>query len=198
MPHRQQQASFSDPYSFFSEQGFNLPPVISFHGKRDSTFNYQYQGVYFSPYDARPGGYGSLFQTEARCLPVPYTVPPQNMSNNKPSAISFGSERIYKMLVDNNIAAEYYLDCQMHHGLDDDCSTPGCYQSNFGTTATTTDATLDYIAGRAASFFQAIQGGIAASLNTTTFVECANYRIKCSEGAEEDDHDGCSSSDTCN
>lgn len=202
---------FSDPYSFFSNQGYILPPVISFHGLHDSTFNYQYQGVYFSTFD---NIYGNLFQYENRCLATPYSI---NLNNdNLPDFIMIGSQTIYEMLHAHNIFSEFYLDCQAGHGLNDDdptcvsCSSyPGdytrksnctlCgYQSNFGViTANSQDKTYDYIAGRAATFFQAILGGIASSLTTTKFVECPNYRNKCTPGSEADNNGGCNNGDEC-
>jgi hypothetical protein len=205
---------FSDPYSFFANQGYELPSVISFHGLHDSTFNYQYQGVYFSTYDGRINGYGNLFRTESRCLSAQYSVNPNN--DTLPDFIMIGSQTIYAMLHAHNISCELYLDCQAGHGLDNDdpscvsCSThPGdytrksdcslCgYQSNYGViTANTQDKTYDYIAGRAATLFQAKLGGIASLLTTTKFVECPNYRNKCTPGSEADNNGGCNNEDVC-
>lgn len=204
---------FNDPYSFFGSQGYNLPPIISFHGKNDETFNYQYQGVYFSPEDEEED---DLFQTETRCLVSAYTVPAQNMFENRISAILIGSQTIYAMLRDNTISCELYLDCEAGHGLNDDdpdCTSctlyPGdyrrksnclacLYQSNFGVlTANTQEKTYDYMAGRAATFFQAIMGGLASSLVTTRFVECPNYRNKCTSGSNIDNNGGCDNEDEC-
>jgi len=138
---------FNDPYSFFSGQGYNLPPIISFHGKEDETFNYQYQGVYFSTYD-NEDDYEDLFQNEDRCLDAEYIA--TTINDNFPDFILIGSQTIYEMLKDNTISCELYLDCEAGHGLDDndpDCTScamhPGdyrlksnclacLYQSNFG------------------------------------------------------------------
>jgi len=188
-------AYLSNPYNFFGGQGYGLPPVISFHGMKDETFNYKRQGTYFSTYDGSLGGYDSLFQVEKHCLPDTFIV--NEFNDNTLDYICIGSQNIYQMLRGNSIFSELYLDCLMGHGLDDDCSTPGCYQSDFGTSAINTDQTLDYIAGRAATFFQAILQGISGTLfsngNDSKFTECENERVKCSLT----DAGGCADDNTC-
>ncbi|MEP6466820.1 MAG: hypothetical protein ABJB05_10975 [Parafilimonas sp.] len=69
-----------------------------------------------------------------------------------------------------NKYSELYVDCSMHHGLDDDCvscgiitsakaiddCTPCTYGSTFGTSATNQKTTEEYMAGRFAVFSHAI------------------------------------------
>jgi hypothetical protein len=117
-----------------------------------------------------------------------------------PNAYSIGSQDIYQMLLtpggtNTPQTTEFYLDCQMYHGLDKcDCDplnynkdannnnscTISCnYQSDFGTGYTNQEDTYNYIVGRAATFFQTIQGGYTSYITETKFVECVNNRIKC-------------------
>jgi hypothetical protein len=203
-------AYVNNPYSFFAEQGYSLPPIIAFHGMKDETFNYKRQGIYFSPTDYQ-NGYGDLFRIESRCLPSSFNINPTNDGQNA-DFVCIGSQIIYQMLRNNSIFTELYLDCQMAHGLDDDCG--GCpadpsnlskdkqcdtcsYQSDFGTGSINSDQTLDYIAGRAATFFQAILGGISTSLvangNVSKFTECENKRVECNTT----DAGGCRDEDVC-
>ncbi|MEP6466779.1 MAG: alpha/beta hydrolase [Parafilimonas sp.] len=194
-------ANLSQPYDFYKGQGFLLPPIISFCGKLDPVFWYTHQGVYFSPYDAN----SSLQKNnEIRCVPQSsgYSVTALTDINGDPvpNAYSIGSQDIYKMLHTpggNNmpVLTEFYLDRQMYHGLDDDCVgctanpmagfTKQCdvcmgYFSNFGVAANTNEATTyEYIATRAATFFQTILGGDISHISTTKFVECENNRLKC-------------------
>ncbi|MEP6683495.1 MAG: alpha/beta hydrolase [Parafilimonas sp.] len=151
---------FNDPHSFFSSQGYTLPPIISFQGKLDSTFNFKYQGVYFAP--SGTGLYGINYHQENRCLVNSYVAPlPIVIHKNPiPNLILIGSKTIYEMLTNNAshiyIPSELYLDCQMAHGLDCDYTDPGCtipFQSDFGTGLTNDAAVYDYICGRAATFF---------------------------------------------
>ncbi|HEY2726017.1 MAG TPA: alpha/beta hydrolase [Parafilimonas sp.] len=200
-------AYYNDPRSFFEGQGYTLPHVISFAGEKDTVFDYREQGIYFSPDVPMPFPLGvtstDFFETETRCLPHSYTVPDDNgMSGPAISGITIGSQTIYSMLknpphpaTETPIISELYLDCQMYHGLDDDCLCHGLpnlilnkkktsciactYQSNFGTTATDEDQTYDYITGRAATFFQTIMGLSTSYITTTRFVECPNDRITC-------------------
>ncbi|MBS1745506.1 MAG: hypothetical protein JST21_04985 [Bacteroidetes bacterium] len=196
--------NFNDPYSFFSGQNYALPPIISFHGKLDSTFNFKYQGVYFSPNNIGP--FGINYHQEGRCLLNSYSAPLPIVNNNIsiPNLITLGSETIYEMLTNNlegiHIASELYLDCQMAHGLDCDYTDPNCsipFQSDFGTGLTNDTAVYDYICARAATFFQSIIGGTASMLTNTKFVECANYRVTCDSAPNDNncnkDYDPCPS-----
>jgi len=210
-------AYLTTPYTFFSTQGYTLPPIISFHGMKDTTFDYKAQGVYFSRSTADPNT-GLFTNTESRCLENgAYTTPADDGLHPTRYEISIGSQTIYNMLHDNGILSELYLDCDAYHGLDVDeplCGTctfdptnlfvkPGMgsscikctYQSNFGTDANNTDKTYDYIAGRAATIFQTIIGGSTyySNITTTRFVECENNRVTC-DGTTST---GCADTDTC-
>ncbi|MBS1744736.1 MAG: hypothetical protein JST21_01055 [Bacteroidetes bacterium] len=208
-------AYITHPYDFFANQGYALPPIISFHGMKDTTFDYRAQGVYFSR--SAPDPNSNLFtNTESRCLQNgSYTTPAQTVEPLPPNRyeIKIGSQTIYNMLNSNSILTELYLDCDAYHGLDDDdplcgtCTTdpdpflkPGTgsctlcgYQSNFGTDANNSDKTYDYIAGRAATFFQTILGGDTSTITTTRFVECENNRVTCNGTTTT----GCTNTDTC-
>ncbi|MEP6684222.1 MAG: hypothetical protein ABJA35_13220 [Parafilimonas sp.] len=100
-------ANLSNPYQFFSGQGYTLPPVISFCGKNDTVFNYISQGVYFSPNKLIKG---IALNTESYCLPYSnsYTVPPDN---NLRSPIKYetciGSQTIYYMLKNSGILRNF-------------------------------------------------------------------------------------------
>ncbi len=185
----------SHPYDFFAGQGYSLPPIISFHGVKDTVFDYMKQGVYFSRNTLYRGVYND---TESRCLASTYTTPANNMNPPTKYETGIGSQTIYNMLHNPGagitpITTELYLDCDAFHGLDDDCAT--CtYKSDFGTLATNQDATYDYIAGRAATFFQTILGSGTANITTSRFIECVNDRVTCTGTTTT----SCSDSDGCN
>ncbi len=190
-------AFLSHPYDYFAGQGFALPPIISFCGKKDPVFWYTSQGVYFSPSGA--DAHNLILNTETRCLPNgSYTVPPDDdIDNPIRYERCIGSQTIYYMLKTPGagitpIATEFYLDCDAHHGLDDDCST--CtYTSNYGTSASNQAQTYDYIAARAATFFQTILGSTTSNISTSRFVECENTRVRCTGTTTS----GCSDSKQC-
>ncbi len=210
-------ANLSSPYDFYKGQNFSLPPVISFCGAKDTVFWYTHQGVYFSP----PGSMGAYsLNNEPRCVPQSggYTVPFDDIGSPTPYEYAIGSQDIYNMLhtpggTNMPVTTEFYLDCQMYHGLDDDDPTCGTcttnlanhflrsdcitlcnYHSNFGVaTANTQALTYDYIAARAATFFQTILGNSTANISTTKFVECENKRVKCSGTTNS----GCSDDAVC-
>ncbi len=186
----------SHPYDFFAGQGYTLPPIISFHGVKDTVFNYMRQGVYFSRNTKSRGVYNN---TESRCLPATYNSPIDNTTIPTLYEEGIGSQTIYNMLHNPGtgitpITTEVYLDCDAYHGLDDDCAT--CtYKSDFGTSAPDQDATYDYIAGRAATFFQTILGSGTANITTSRFVECVNDRVTCTGTTTTT---SCSDTDGCN
>lgn len=138
------------------------------------------------------------FGSESRCIPgvSPYLTiqgnPDSDPGNFHVSEYGIGSETIYNTLKANGIFTELYLDCQMGHGLDDDdplCGTctsssnpfkkPGTgstclqcsYRSNFGTNYNNQIATYDYLASRAATFFQAILTNNKGKVMIKKFVE---------------------------
>ena len=91
----------------------------------------------------------------------------------------FGARRLYRLLQYQGVLSELYIDCQAHHGLS--YTTPG-YTCDYGTGATNDAAVYEYIAQRAATFFQLCLNGIttvAAGPTTTLFVESKNNRNTC-------------------
>jgi hypothetical protein len=197
------------PYSFFTSN-FKNPPIIIFHGKHDATFSYNRQGLYFSW-----SGNGSQYTSENHCLFANY----QFESNDKHiDRIELGGQSIYEMfrsVTPIPIFSEFYLDCDMAHGLDKthdaNCHVcggypskllPTCipcnYRSNFGCDVTDADHTYEYMASRGASFFQAILGGLSTNTlmlaGASKFVECQNKRNKCTTA---DDNAGCCNADNC-
>lgn len=195
----------TNPFSFFSSNTVN-PPLIGFHGKEDETFHFNRQALYFSK---TKNGY--LLHQETHCVAVGYTV---NNNNDFPGAILLGTQSIYNMFklqTSPYIFTEFYLDCQMEHGLDkiDDINCVICggvpsmlstclpcgYQSNFGGNFGTAAQTYNYMAGRGATFMQAIMGGSSTSLLSTVskFVECINTRVTCTGTPAS----ACSNNDAC-
>ena len=89
---------------------------------------------------------------------------------------------MYLILKTLGVPTEMYIDCQMTHGLDNNCDykhNPGCFKSEFGThTNTTTDVQV-YMVQRACVFFQDIINNVNTTGRTTLFVECENTRDKC-------------------
>lgn len=183
---------WTNPFAFFAKYRVAPIPIISFHGKDDLVFNYVRQLTYFSTVDIL---YGDLFRTESDCVDNTYTVP-GSANDVNPDLITLGSQKIYEMLKGQNIASEFYLDCTMGHGLDNCPEDPQeCpFDSDFGTHLTTRAAVYSYIAGRGATFFQAILGNVANSLGDSKFVECENYRATCNAA---DSNDGCCDTDSC-
>lgn len=180
------------PKDFFSGLTYK-PPVISFCGRLDNVFDYNFQKVYYSPGNMDH----SQFNSTSFCL-VNGTYQLE-ASDNTIDMYNVGSYGFYNLVLQPlSIFSEVYLDCQMRHGLDGNdpschkCTSdpnnyflkPNCslcsYQSNFGVpTANTTDLTYYYIASRVATFFQAIMSGTTSNVTKTKFIECENYRHSC-------------------
>lgn len=142
------------------------------------------------------------FGLENRCLPgvSPYLTiqgdPETQPDKFHISQQTIGSETIFNALNTHQIFAELYLDCEMGHGLDNDdmtCGTcanstnpfkkPGgqpnscaicSYRSNFGTANNSAETTFDYLASRAATFFQAILTNTTGYVTVKKFVEIQN------------------------
>ncbi len=192
------------PYSFFSSNRYK-PPIISFAGVQDPIFDIHSQPIYFSlntstSFPLCGVTLSQNFGKETHCLiSSPYISPHAPLGEDEEG---IGSETIYHMFDDNSTFAELYLDCEMGHGLDTDdpaCGTctsstnpflkpdPGSsgsciqcsYQSNFGTRANSQMLTFDYIAGRTATFFQAIITSTTGVVGNKKFVEQINNRYGC-------------------
>jgi hypothetical protein len=165
------------PTDFFSDNTNNAP-VISFHGFNDNVFNYIFQPVIFST--------NASNNTDVNCL-----INGPLILNGGGSAAEYdlGSKGIFDyILTPLHIFRELYLDCSMAHGLDkcDDMDplTPYCSEFGIGTDKNSNEV-LSYIVQRACTFFQAIMGGVSATLeasapNHKVFIECPNNRNKCS------------------
>lgn len=138
-----------------------MAPLISFHGLKDEYSNADHEILYFS---------NAPYNVESGCLlkdSMSYKLP--NSDDNTPDIITVGSEKIYAYFKsDLLLPTELYLDCAMAHGLDN--------TSGFGTGKTDPPSVQLYIVQRAVTFFQAVVNGKAASLKTTRFLDCENYR----------------------
>ena len=173
-----------EPESFF-ENNDNFPALIAFQGKLDETAEYRKNDVFFS----NSAGLKSV----STCLRNggTYSLPGLPLTKD---LLSIGPDLIYQYFR-NYLTMEYYLDCDMPHGLDSTCTgTPCTYKTEFGTGLTSRDAVVRYIVQRSASFFQAVVNEIAASLNDSKFVNCENYRSGCSTS---DNNAGCTNNDSC-
>ncbi len=168
-----------------------LKPLIAFHGEDDPVFPYyiddERQIVNFS----KDEGYNS----EGRCLlNSPYTLEDDPFTFD---LINASPLNMYHILedIDNTILKELYVDCQMRHGLDNDC-TSCTFNSEFGTGATTQQQVMIYMVQRAATFFQAILNGATTQDigQPTKFTECENKRVKCNV---QTNPDGCQNNDAC-
>lgn len=174
--------SQNDPISFFSSNS-HFPPMIAFHGLLDMTAPINSQEVFFSPNQ----GTHVPFHSESNCLTNggTYTIPSGAASSV--DLYSGGAQYFYDVF-HNIVPMELYIDCQMAHGLDDNCSGTNCYQTEYGTGLPNKQAVNTYMVVRAATFFQAIIKNKVNLLGKDQFVECENDRHGCST---DDDHETC-------
>ncbi len=174
-------ANLTNPGSFFFVADNPMPPIIAFCGGQDQTFVYTHEDLTFPPLTFQSGKYNST----TFCLNTSsaFTI---NRANPGPSGYILGSQDIYDMFKVAAKPTEFYLDCDMGHGLESG-------GADFGITSPTEASLEDYFAARAATFFQAVDNSIYSSLTTTKFVDCENKRIKCSTA----DAGGCSNSTIC-
>jgi hypothetical protein len=162
------------PDSFFSPIPYK-PPVIAFNGVQDPVFNYNAEWLSFSPNNATH----SYFNSTSSCT-VSGTYALEGSAATDSDLYSWGMKGFYdKVLVPLQISSEYYLDCQMAHGPQDDCETEGCYVTEFGTGIDNKYDILLYMVQRTAIFFQNIMNGSLSNRMKAGFIECANYRKKC-------------------
>lgn len=194
----------SDPSKAKSFFGTTRIPVICFHGEDDPVINIDIAAVKFS---APPTNTATKPYTQQNtCVLKPFKT--ENLPNNI-DVYTYGLRAFFQYILQPlSIPSELYIDCQMGHGLDDDCQCPSnftvdkngnctvacVFDSDFGTGATNTGDVIVYIAGRAAVFFQNILGNNAQArqdVKTTTpcspcgpstnkiFVDCRNDHNKC-------------------
>ena len=175
---------------FYSTDPNRNKPMIAFMGYHDPVFWYPAikQKIYFSP----PPNTSNEpnFNTDTFCLvDTPYSLDADAASYDliMGSAINF-----YRILKDLGKNVEFYLDCQMGHGLDKDGAG---FQSDFGTGLTTQAEVNKYMVQRICCYFQAEMNGLLGSLKgTDKFVECENYRVMCDTLAN---NDTCYQNKTC-
>ena len=94
-----------------------------------------------------------------------------------------GLQSITQFLNSNGIATEYYLDCDMQHGLE----LGGGANGFFGIGSNNTDDALIYIVQRTATFFQAIMNNKANNIQRRVFYDCPNNRHGCAGTITNDD-----------
>jgi len=186
------------PYSFNGKQSLfftnaTLKPLIAFHGDDDHVFPYYMnsaQDIYFSPPPKRRTDFD--YNKETRCLlDTPYKL---DDVAETPDLISASPLNMYSILdsLAPTIPKELYVDCSMRHGLDDDGPN---FDSDFGTSDTTTTQVTVYIAQRVATFFQAVlNGATAGNLSPSKFTECENTRRGCDYSINSKH---CNNNDTC-
>lgn len=191
-------ANLNNPAVFFASDAYK-PPIISFAGVQDQVFDIHNQPIYFSKSVSKSKklcgiSFSQNFGVETNCLITSSYTTPQFA---QPTIYQYGigSETIFHMFDDNGIFTELNLDCEMMHGLDRDCicgtltnqiydntlmtCVPCTYQSNFGTTANNQILTYDYMAGRIATFLQAIITNHTNIPVHNKFVEQENKRYGC-------------------
>ncbi len=184
--------AYNDNPEDFFENNSNFPALIAFQGKLDKTAKYRKNDVFFAPEpeDPEDPNYYSI----SNCLRNggTYSFPGDP---DKKDLLSIGPDLIYQYF-GNLLTMEYYLDCDMGHGLDEDpcTSPPHCYKTNFGTVLNNKFDVRRYIVQRSATYFQAIINNIANTLNDSKFVDCENYRSGCST---TDNNAGCSNNNSC-
>jgi len=183
-------ANLNDPYSFFTNNTYN-PAIISFAGVQDQVFDIHQQPIYFSKKKllskvlCGTTTFSQNFGTENNCLvsSSSYTTP--QFTNPTIYEYGIGSETIFHLFDDNSVFTELYLDCEMSTNPFEkpNATATACiqcgYQSNFGTSANSESLTFDYIAGRAATFFQAIITSNTGIIVNKKFVEQENKRYGC-------------------
>ena len=169
-----------------------LPPIISFQGVNDDVFRIEQQGVYYS---VGLSGVTDVVK-ENRCLIGTNYFSPRQLATGSEDELDLyliGAKNIYNSFKSLSVFTEVYFDCQMEHGLDcggctgdannytkDKLCNACVFASDFGTGLTTQEAVLAYIAGRGATFYQAMLGSITSSLSKSEFIECPNNRFGCS------------------
>ncbi len=162
-------------YNFLSQNGTKtLVPMIGFMGILDPVFPKKptKQNIYYPPTTGH-----SKYTTENYCLiNSPFKVYEDNL-NNYPAFRIECTNDMYNMLKVHGIATLQYMDCMMGHGLTKE-DTSGICTSDFGVAGNlSTNQVNEYIAARAAFFFQSILNTTADSLaGTSKFISCEDYR----------------------
>lgn len=187
--------------SFFYSTNSNYNPAfIGFQGYRDGVFPYDTiipnvnnQRMYFHDPPIHVGDVD--YNSESRCLLTgtgPYSL---DTDPGTPDLINGSSINLYKIIKSFGKATEYYLDCQMKHGLDKQDGVN--FHSDFGTGYTTSHDVYNYIVQRSTTFFQAvINGATYSNFTYTKFTECENFRHNCQHDSSTT-NDSCQNEDSC-
>ena len=178
---------------FKSSDSTDNPPMIGFHGLGDPVFpisGVAKQRVYFSP----PPDTGIVnYNSENFCVSSKIVL---DSVASTPDIIIVSGLNMYNILKKLGRLTEFYEDCEMRHGLVNDCDT--ClYQCDFGTGFQSEYPVWAYIAQRTSTFFQAAMNNAKPSdfaNSTTLFVNCENKRVQCNY---RDNDNSCSNADTC-
>jgi acetyl esterase/lipase len=170
----------------------NNPPLICFHGALDTTvpfYDGTGQDLDLSP---PPMGISQNYNAENFCTASGGTFTQKAFSTSVELKMC-SSLNMFLVMRRLNRFSEFYLDCSMAHGLDEDCVTcgttpsrhkddcsPCTYTSNFGTSATNQIQTAVYMAQRIAVFSQAIMASPTVLLfgakGRPYFKDCENFR----------------------
>ncbi len=174
-------------YNFLTQNGADsLVPMIGFMGKKDPVFPIQKKNQYiFYPPTAH-----STYTTETSCLiSSPFKV--YNIHDTASLRMACTND-IYNMLIAHGYPALEYIDNGMGHGLMHVCKTCIC-PTDFGVAGNlTTNQVNEYLAARAAFFFQSILNFEAKNLAAPSlFVSCEDYRHSTGACANAADNNNC-------
>lgn len=178
--------------SFFQSDDPNAnPPLIAFHGEDDPVIPF-YDN---STQDIDLSG-NTDFKSEDYCTNSNHEFV-QKVLPNDPELKILSSLNLYLVMRQLNRYTEFYLDCSMGHGLDDECGCfgdltkkkkkgttdtciPCAYTSDFGTSATNQLQTTVYMAARIAVFTYDIMASSTAltygARGRSFFKDCENFR----------------------
>jgi len=196
--------------SFFQLADSNAnPPLIAFHGALDTVIPF-----YDDPTQDINLSSNTGFQREDFCTNNNNEFIQKVLPANQIELKILSSLNLYLVMRQLNRFTEFYLDCSMAHGLDDECGCfedltkkkkkgttdtciPCTYTSDFGSYATNQAETAKYMAERIAVFtFDIMRSFIKGTTLTfgdrgrSYFKDCENFR-KCitdDDGYDPDDY----------
>ena len=193
--------------NFFNQNNYTVP-LIAFQGIDDGIVKYDWRYERFPPSTPPSGSTRGNYDTTSFCLENGGLISVTPSGTNE-DLLMIGPLTLRDLVRNNNKPAEVYLDCDMGHGLADDCCTgnptkkgktcsdncPPVYLTEFGTGRNNSTAVQRYMVERAAVFFQSIITGTTIN-GPSLFVECENFRNSCQSSSTN--HDGCQDTDSCN
>lgn len=136
-------------------------PVIAFHGKLDKVVPcFTVKGNFSAGARATVSQCGFTYQ----------------LSSDSGFIYEYGNEPIYERLRSLNISAQLYLDSDTRHGLS--------VNADYGITRDVTSLE-EYIATRAAIFFQAVRNKISFEFLQGRFEDVANNKVYCENGPQK-------------